>query len=185
MPIATASQTIGPYWHLLEDESWADLTRLGAAAAHPDRRPIVLSGVLRDGAGEPFPDACVELWQADPPATEAFPGFGRSRTDRDGRYRFRTLMPQPVPAAGAPGTNALQAPHLALAILSRGLMHALHTRVYFAGEALNEADPVLGAIAPSRRPTLIATPAGKIDGADGWSLDLRLQGGDETVFLEF
>ena len=30
MPIATASQTIGPYWHLLEDPSWADLTRFGA-----------------------------------------------------------------------------------------------------------------------------------------------------------
>ena len=30
MPSATASQTVGPYWHLLEDPSWADLTRFGA-----------------------------------------------------------------------------------------------------------------------------------------------------------
>ena len=29
---ATASQTIGPYWHLIEDKSWADLTRFGAGA---------------------------------------------------------------------------------------------------------------------------------------------------------
>ena len=27
---ATASQTIGPFWHLLEDKTWADLTRFGA-----------------------------------------------------------------------------------------------------------------------------------------------------------
>ena len=30
MSTATASQTIGPYWHLIEDETWADLTRFGA-----------------------------------------------------------------------------------------------------------------------------------------------------------
>ena len=30
MPIQTSSQTIGPYWHLLEEPEWADLTRWGA-----------------------------------------------------------------------------------------------------------------------------------------------------------
>ena len=32
MTHATASQTIGPYWHLLEDPTWADLTRLAVEA---------------------------------------------------------------------------------------------------------------------------------------------------------
>ncbi len=186
MPIATASQTIGPYWHLLEDKSWTDLTRFGAAQAHLDRAAIVLTGILRDGAGNPFPDACVELWQPDPVASAAFPGFGRSGTDKDGRYRFRTLMPRAVPAAGASRGNVVQAPHLALTILARGLMHGLATRAYFANEALNEADPLLNSIPdPARRNTLIATPLGPIDGAAGWQLDLRLQGAGETVFLEF
>ena len=44
MPIATASQTIGPYWHLIEDTSWADLTRSGAAGER-----LRLSGTVTDG----------------------------------------------------------------------------------------------------------------------------------------
>ena len=33
MPSATSSQTIGPFWHLIEHPEWADLTRFGAAGA--------------------------------------------------------------------------------------------------------------------------------------------------------
>ncbi len=70
MPIATASQTIGPYWHLLEDPSWADLTRFGAQGER-----ITLTGAVLDGDGKPCADACVEIWQSDPPASDSFPGF--------------------------------------------------------------------------------------------------------------
>jgi len=63
MPIATASQTIGPYWHLLEDPSSADLTRFGAQGER-----IVLTGAVLDADGQPCSDACVEIWQSDPPA---------------------------------------------------------------------------------------------------------------------
>ena len=43
MAVATSSQTIGPYWHLIEDPTWADLTRLGAAG-----EKIVLTGLKAD-----------------------------------------------------------------------------------------------------------------------------------------
>src|ERR1700688_2603653 len=76
MAFATASQTIGPYWHLLEDKSWADLTRFGATG-----EKIVLTGAVLDGDGKPCADACVEMWQSDPVASDVFPGFGRSNTD--------------------------------------------------------------------------------------------------------
>jgi protocatechuate 3,4-dioxygenase, alpha subunit len=168
---ATASQTIGPYWHLIEHKEWADLTRFGAAG---DR--IVLTGRITDGEGAPVADACVEIWQADPPSDEKFPGFGRARADADGVFRFTTIRPGPVPGRG----NAQQAPHIAIAIQARGLMQALMTRAYFPGEALNETDPVLGLVEdPARRATLIATPAG----TGAWRLNIRLQGEGETVFL--
>jgi protocatechuate 3,4-dioxygenase alpha subunit len=78
MASATASQTIGPYWHLLEDPSWADLTRFGALGEdHADRGGV-------DGDGKPCSDACVEIWQSDPPVSDSFPGFGRSNTDSQG-----------------------------------------------------------------------------------------------------
>jgi protocatechuate 3,4-dioxygenase alpha subunit len=81
--------------------------------------------------------------------------------------------------------NTQQAPHFALTILGRGLMHHLTTRAYFQHEPLNETDPVLTSIEDSeRRATLIARP----EGAATWRLDIRLQGSlhgpdIETVFL--
>ncbi|MGH7077486.1 MAG: protocatechuate 3,4-dioxygenase subunit alpha [Acetobacteraceae bacterium] len=172
MPIASAQQTIGPYWHLLDDPEMADLTRLGAAGP-----VIVLQGRVLDGAATPVTDACVELWQADPPASDLFLGFGRCATDSQGGFRFRTLKPAPVRGRG----NAREAPHLAIAIHARGLTRPLFTRVYFEGESLNETDPLLGRIDdPARRATLLAAS----EGPETWRLDIRLQGERETVFLE-
>ncbi len=171
MPIATSSQTIGPFWHLLDEKDWADLTRFGAAG---DK--ITLTGIVTDGDGAPIADACVELWQADPPSSDSFTGFGRCATDGEGRFRFVTVKPAAIPGRG----NALQAPHVALTILARGLLKGLVTRAYFAGDERNESDPLLSAIAdPKRRATLIAKPEGAV-----WRMDIRLQGDGETVFLE-
>jgi protocatechuate 3,4-dioxygenase alpha subunit len=173
MPIATAFQTIGPYWHLIEHPEWADLTRFGATGER-----IVLTGRLRDGDGAPIADGAVELWQASPAAGETFPGWGRAATDADGRFRFTTIRPGPLPGAG----NAQQAPHFALSIFARGILSRLVTRIYFAGEPLNETDPVLSRIEDAaRRSTLIADPAG----AGTWHTEIRLQGEGETVFLDF
>lgn len=169
--IATASQTIGPYWHLIEHPEMADLTRFGAQGER-----MALSGRIIDGDGAPVADACVEIWQADPPASDLFPGYGRARSDADGVFRLNTLKPGAVPGRG----NTQQAPHIAISIMARGLMKALVTRAYFAGEPLNDIDPVLGMIDdPARRASLVAVRT-----ADGWRLDIRLQGEGETVFLE-
>jgi protocatechuate 3,4-dioxygenase, alpha subunit len=176
MPSATAGQTIGPFWHLIEHPEWADLTRFGAAGTQ-----IALTGSVVDGDGSPVTDAAVELWQADPPADDRFPGFGRCRTDERGEFRFTTVKPGPVPGRG----NAQQAPHFAIALHARGLLKPLVTRAYFAGEALNETDPLLSKIEdPRRRATLLAEP----DAADIWRINIRLQRGPngqtETVFLD-
>ena len=176
MPSATSSQTIGPFWHLIEHPEWADLTRFGAVGP-----AVTVTGTITDGDGNPVTDAAVELWQADPPAGEHFPAFGRSRTDEAGRFHFKTLRPGPVPGRG----NAQQAPHFAITIFARGLLKALTTRAYFAGEPLNETDPLLSSIEdPRRRASLIA----QSEGAHRWRIDIRLQRGapgeTETVFLE-
>ncbi|MEN0074856.1 MAG: protocatechuate 3,4-dioxygenase subunit alpha [Paracraurococcus sp.] len=172
MPAATASQTIGPYWHLIEHAEWADLTRFGAEGER-----ITVTGRVTDGEGAPVSDAAVEIWQSSPPADEHFPGYGRAATDGEGRFRFVTVKPQAVPGLG----NQTQAPHLSVVLLARALMTALRTRLYFEGEALNETDPLLSSITdPAERATLIARPAGP----GCWALDIRLQGEGETVFLE-
>jgi protocatechuate 3,4-dioxygenase alpha subunit len=87
------------------------------------------------------------------------------------------VKPGPIPGRG----NAQQAPHIAICVLSRGLMRGLVTRAYFQGEKLNDTDPLLMSIEePARRSTLIARPAA----AATWRMDVRLQGEGETIFLD-
>jgi protocatechuate 3,4-dioxygenase alpha subunit len=155
----TASQTIGPFWHMLEHPEDADLTRFGAAGPR-----LVLTGRVIDGDDTAITDACVEIWQATPAASPAFPAWGRCPTDPQGEFHFATLAPDPAE------------PYLSVAILARGLLKPLWTRVYFA----DIADPLLASLTPSRRATLLA----RTD-RSGWRWDIRLQGDGETVFLDF
>jgi protocatechuate 3,4-dioxygenase alpha subunit len=169
--LTTTSQTIGPYWHLLEDKSWADLTRFGAEGT-----TITLEGHIFDGSGAPMTDTCIEIWQSSPPVSDNFTGFGRTATDAEGKFSLKTLLPEPVPGPG----NSLQAPHIALTVLARGLLFHLATRVYFAGAPENDNDPILALIEEPRRGTVIAhetTPG-------VWTLDIHTQGPNETVFFE-
>lgn len=174
----TPSQTAGPYWHLMEDPALADLLRTPGPNAGAAGERITLTGRITDGAGAPCPDMLVELFQADSDGAydSAFHGFGRCATDVDGRYRFVTVRPG---ATTGPG-DTLHAPHIALTLFARGLQRHLSTRVYFGGEPLNEADPLLMSMSARLRLTMIADPAG----GDTWALDMRLQGEAETVFLD-
>ena len=185
----TPSQTVGPFFHFsLDRPEWSDLARAGAKG-----EKIVLEGRVLDGDGAPVVDALLEIWQAnaegkydhpedgqEKPVDPNFRGFGRAATDAEGRYRFTTIRPGPVPGRG----NALQAPHIDVAIFARGLLNRLVTRVYFEGEALNEADPVLSSIdEPAVRRTLIARRANGQGGA-AYRFDIVLQGEGETAFFE-
>ena len=177
---ASASQTAGPYWHLIDFPEWADTTRHFAGSLPAGER-IVLTGTVTDGGGELVRDALVEIWHADPQGhypTGAgdFQGYGRCATDKAGRFRFVTLKPGAVRGPG----NTTQAPHVALAVFARGILYHLSTRLYFAGEPLNDTDPVLSSIPAERRDTVLA----KQTAASTWTLDLVLQGDNETVWMD-
>lgn len=178
MSRTTASQTAGPYWHLIDYPEWADLLRAGGPNADALGERVVLTGIITDGGGAVVPDAMVEIWQAGPDGRYdgAFHGFGRCATDAGGRYRFVTLKPGAVPGPG----NSTQAPHVTITIFARGLMRGVSTRAYFAGDAALDDDPILSMVPAARRMTLIARPAD----AGTWRLDIRLQGEGETVFFE-
>jgi len=142
--MTTPAQTVGPFFSI--GMAWLDG---GEAVPGGD---VVISGRVLDGAGAAVPDAVVETWQVDPD------GFGRSATDDDGRWRIRTVKP----------TAANGAPHLAVFVHARGLLHGLATRIYFGDEpSASDADP-----------TLVARP---IDG--GYHHDIHLQGDHETTFF--
>ncbi len=184
--VPSASQTVGPYWAIGLD--WPEAWQVAPDGVAGER--FELAGRLFDGKGEPVPDGVLELWQANTegryahpedrqnkPLDERFLGFGRCGTQPDGSFRFASIKPGPVPAAG----GGLQAPHLMIGIFARGLSARVATRVYFPGEAANATDPVLALVDPARRDTLIAKAAGP--GKLTW--DVRLQGAGETVFFAF
>lgn len=177
MTDATASQTAGPYWHLIDFPAWADLLRADGPNAGMQGERIILTGRITDGDGAVVSDAMVEIWQADPEGRydAGFHGFGRCATDADGVYRFVTVKPGAVPGPG----NSTQAPHIVIAIFARGLMAGVTTRAYFAGDARLADDPILALVPPDRRGTLVA----RQDEPGLWRLDIRLQGDGETVFL--
>lgn len=178
----TASQTVGPFFHF----ALSDRASVGDIAG-PDTpgEPLTLRVSVFDGDGLPVPDALVELYHADAagcyPATDAvapaFAGFGRLATDRDGSCVFRTIRPGRVPD----GRGGLQASHINVCLLGRGLLRHLFTRMYFAGDPALQDDEVLAAVEPSRRETLLAVASEK---PDVWTFDIRLQGSGETVFFE-
>ena len=190
MPRQTPSQTTGPFLRisLLRGPQ----NRLVSGDTEGER--IRIEGRVVDGEGVGMRDAMVEIWQAnahgrynhpedtqDKPLDEAFRGFGRSGTDDDGNYWFETVRPGPVPGPG----NTLQAPHIGVIVFARGILLHAYTRIYFAGEDANRADPVLGGIEDeARRATLVAEDAGARDGSRVYRFDIVLQGTGETVFFD-
>jgi protocatechuate 3,4-dioxygenase alpha subunit len=199
----TPSQTIGPFFHYgLPWKGCADLIGTSVIGARPELfppehyllrapaprgsiagTPIEIVGRIVDGAGQPVPDALVEIWQADCTgayggAQPQFSGFGRSATSQEGEYRFLTIRPGRVPAPD----GGLQACHVAISVMGRGLLKRLATRLYFADAEGLETDPVLNLVPASRRATLLAP---LLPGNAAYRFDIVLQGPGETVFFEF
>ncbi len=100
-----------------------------------DPAGVRICGRVFDGAGEIIKDALVETWD---PASRS---FCRCPTDDEGRWHVVT------PAA----------PHLAVNVFARGLLHRLVTRIYFDPDhddpvlALVPADPACNAGRPADR----------------------------------
>jgi protocatechuate 3,4-dioxygenase alpha subunit len=181
----TPSQTVGPYLRLGLTNTHS-LSRVAGDGAKGER--VWLTFRVLDGEGAPVPDAMIELWQADsegnyerPGSSEdgaAFGGFGRLATAEDGSCTFATIKPGCVPGSG----EMVQAPHINVSILGRGILKRLSTRLYFAGEPANAADSVLALVPEGRRATLFAHP--DPTRTDNWIFEVRLRGEAETVFFD-
>jgi protocatechuate 3,4-dioxygenase alpha subunit len=96
---ATPSQTVGPFF------------AIGVPDRPCDAGPLELEGRVLDGAGEPVPDALVEVWS---PQT----GFGRRATDAGGRYAFTMRV----------------TPHVDVQVFARGLLKQVRTRIAIENE---------------------------------------------------
>jgi len=188
----TPSQTGGPYVHIGCIPTFAGVNGvypedLGLSPIREGAKgeAITITGSVYDGTGWTLRDALLESWQPDasgvfpgqPGADPAVTGFCRFAADGEtGEFTLHTVKPGPV----ALRNGAMQAPHISLWIVARGINIGLQTRIYFEDED-NSADPLLARI--EQRPR-VETLIAKQTASGQYRFDIRLKGEGETVFLD-
>ena len=185
--------TIGPFFPGQFAEGCGDLTQVGGETARGQH--ILLEGRVVEEGNVPVRNAVVEIWQPDaggvfrhpldPRYAEADPGFfgwGRNRTDAQGRYRFRTV----IPGRASNGNGARRSPHANLMVLAIGLTRRLVTTTFFADASEPIDDPVFDCVSDATaRRRLLAVRDASLDsgGLPGYRFDLILRGENETPFF--
>jgi len=160
--IPTPRQSLGPFYpDELPLDSDNDLVRVEGREGIAKGEIADLSGRVLDADGQPIAGALVEIWQCDAngryrhprddrrvPLDPNFQGYGRSTTDADGRYRFRTIKPVPYPG---------RAPHIHFAVSAPG-REPLVTQMYVRGAPENRRDWLLNGVrdAAAREALIVA-----------------------------
>jgi protocatechuate 3,4-dioxygenase beta subunit len=161
---ATPAQTEGPFFPTRDQaDKDIDLTLIEGHSERAQGAVIEVSGQVLDMQGEPVAEALVDVWQAnthgryahegDPnpaPLDPNFQGWSQFRTDAEGHYRFKTI----VPGAYKVGGSWSRPPHIHFKVARRGY-HELTTQMYFAGHALNDMDRILLAVPEAERGRLV------------------------------
>jgi protocatechuate 3,4-dioxygenase beta subunit len=159
----TASQALGPFYPLTRpSDSDADLTLIEGRTGRAQGQVIYVTGRVLSPAGDPLAGVGIEVWQANAhgrydhpgdhnpaPLDPNFQGYARLLTDAQGRYRVKTIKP-----AGYPAGGFNRPPHIHFDFT--GKSSRLVTQMYFAGEPLNDSDPLLGSTGRNRDSLVVA-----------------------------
>ncbi|WP_136439891.1 protocatechuate 3,4-dioxygenase subunit beta [Pacificoceanicola onchidii] len=129
--------------------------------AQPGQSPIgeriILHGRVLDENGRPVPNTLVEAWQANAggryrhkkdtylaPIDPNFGGCGRTLTDENGYYFFRTVKPGAYPWRN--WVNNWRPAHVHMSIFGSGFAQRLITQCYFEGDPLIAKCPIVKTI---------------------------------------
>ena len=129
---------------------------------------ILVHGRVMDERGRGVGGALLEFWQANAggryrhkkegylaPLDPNFGGVGRTITDEDGYYWFKTIKPGPYPWPNGP--NDWRPAHIHFSIFGHGFAQRLITQMYFEGDPLIPRCPIVRTIPdPSAIEQLIA-----------------------------
>ena len=147
----TAAQDEGPYYPTRnQPDEDTDLTQIRGKNGRAKGEVIYVRGRVLDPDCQPVEGALVEIWQANAagrydhegdagnprPLDPNFQSWAEVLTDKDGKFRFKTIKPGSYPADDK---GWVRPPHIHFKV-SRRSYHELVTQMYFEGEPLNEAD---------------------------------------------
>lgn len=134
-----------------------DLIRNFAHGGDPVGERIILHGRVLDENAKAVPDTLVEIWQANASgryrhkkdgymgALDAnFGGCGRTLTDANGYYFFRTIKPGPYPWLNH--VNTWRPAHIHVSVFGTSFSQRLITQLYFEGDPLIWKCPIVATI---------------------------------------
>lgn len=140
---------IGPLDH--------DLIKNYAKTGDPVGERIVVHGRVLDENGRPVPNTLVEIWQANAggryrhkkdmylaPIDPNFGGCGRTLTDENGFYFFRTVKPGAYPWRN--WVNNWRPAHIHVSVFGTAFAQRLITQMYFEGDPLIAKCPIVQTI---------------------------------------
>jgi protocatechuate 3,4-dioxygenase beta subunit len=195
---STLSEATGPVFGADElGPLDADLLRNWGDAGDPVGERMILHGRVIDQDGRPQAGTLVEIWQANAggryrhandghlaPLDPHFGGAGRTITDDDGWYRFRTVRPGAYPWRN--WADSWRPAHIHLSLFGTAFAQRLITQAYFEGDPLIARCPIAQAIPDARaRDALSARldpEAGVPFDCLAWRFDVVLRGARQSWF---
>ena len=174
-----------------------DLLRNYARTGDPIGERIIVHGRVLDENARPVPHTLLEIWQANAggryrhvkdgylaPVDPNFGGCGRTLTDAEGRYAFRTVKPGAYPWRN--GINDWRPAHIHFSVFGTAFGQRLVTQLYFEGDPLIARCPIVQSLpdadaidALTARLDMKATiPLDTI----AWRFDIVLRGRRSTMF---
>lgn len=194
----SASELSGPtFGHADIDPTDNDLLRNYATTGDPIGERIIVHGRVLDENARPVPNTLVEIWQANAggryrhrndtylaPIDPNFGGCGRTLTDEQGNYAFRTVKPGAYPWRN--WVNSWRPAHIHISVFGTAFAQRLITQMYFEGDPLIPRCPIVGAI-PDPRAVDRLTAALDMNAtvpldSIAYSFDIVLRGRRSTYF---
>lgn len=180
----TPAQTKGPFYpiHQQQDKD-EDLTIILGNNVQAAGKPITVVGRVMSPEGKPLENTLVEIWQADAngryrhvrdpnpaPLDSNFQGWGITRTDRQGNYSFKTIVPGAYPA----GPGWIRPPHIHFKVVKENFT-PLITQMYFPGNRLNNADLILNNLSQKDQQLVISKHMSEGNNKDEYLFNIFLK----------
>ena len=192
------SEITGPtFGHTDIDPIDNDLIKNYAKTGDPIGERIIVHGRVLDENARPVPNTLVEVWQANAggryrhkkdsylaPIDPNFGGCGRTMTDENGYYFFRTVKPGAYPWRN--WVNNWRPAHIHISVFGTSFTQRLITQLYFEGDPLIAKCPIVQSIPdPDAIQQLIAVldmNAGIPLDCLAYKFDIVLRGRRSTLF---
>ena len=174
-----------------------DLVKNYAKSGDPVGERIIVHGRVLDENGRAVPNTLVEIWQANAggryrhkkdsylaPIDPNFGGCGRSLTDENGYYFFRTVKPGAYPWRN--WVNNWRPAHIHVSVFGAAFAQRLITQMYFEGDPLIAKCPIVQTLPDPKAVEQLIAPldlnaAIPLDSL-AYKFDIVLRGRRSTLF---